>query len=218
MGTGDRAGDNRTGGGMPGVSPEAWYLLSRLRRWQIFGFGRRTFSRRDIHQRIRGNNRQRWRYVASVDRPLTELVEHGLLRQLDPPRPLGRGRPPGPAFELVPPQPSPPRRKRRPKKAEVPAQVEPAQAVSTATSQPVAPQPTMEPEVAWRFAQLWELAQSLGGPTDLPVSPLAMWREEGCCRCCGDPLAPGDSAHCRYCLEAKVLVAMVWKAKRVAGG
>ena len=63
----------------PGLSPDARYLLSRLRRWHIVEFGRRTLSRRAIHQWLRGHNRRRWRHVASLDRPLAELIEHGLI-------------------------------------------------------------------------------------------------------------------------------------------
>ena len=203
---------------MDSLSPEAGYLLSRLRRWHLVGFGRRTLSRRNIHQWLRGHNRRRWRYVASLDGPLAELVERGLIRLLDQPGLRGRGRPPGQVYELVPLQPSPPRRKKQAKKAEAPAQVEPAQDEVSATPPLIAPQPKMDPEVAWRFARLWELAQTLGGPSDLPVNALGLWQQEGWCRCCGDPLAPGDDVHCRYCLVAKLLVAMAWKAKRVAGG
>jgi hypothetical protein len=210
------------------MSEDAADLLARLRWWGLsrwLGIGRRggpppppyTISKRAIHQRLRGYNRRRWRYVASLDGPLAELVAQGLLRQLDPPRPRGRGRPPGPVYELVPLQPSPPRRKPRAKKAEAPAQVEPAQAEVSATP-PTTPQPTMDQEIAWRFARLWQLTQAHGGPSDLPVNALGFWRQPGCCQCCGDPLAPGDIAHCRPCLLAKLLVAKAWKAKRAAGG
>ncbi len=44
METNARTVEHRTDGDRPALSPEARYLLSRLRRWHIVGFGRRTLT------------------------------------------------------------------------------------------------------------------------------------------------------------------------------
>ena len=67
------------------------------------------------------------------------------------------------------------------------------------------------PEVAWRVAILWEREMATGQPYAGGVRDVAP--RPGHCRCCGDPLSPGDDAHCLFCLVAKLLVIRAWKRR-----
>lgn len=59
-----------------------------------------VFSRRDLHQRVRGG--QDFRAAKALDHPLGLLIEHGYIREVASPSTSGPGRPPGPSFEVNP--------------------------------------------------------------------------------------------------------------------
>ena len=192
---------------------EAFDLLLRLHAWQtVEGFER--ISRREIHQRVRGT--VRFKYARDLDAPLAELIRQEFIRRVESPRRRRRGRPPGAVYELVRPEPRHRRKSTHSGRANTAPPVTPPAPASpprpTKTTTPPVVVPTHpDPEVAWRVAILWEREMATGKPYAGGVRDVAP--RPGHCRCCGDPLSPGDDAHCRFCLVAKLLVIMAWKRR-----